>query len=183
MEFNTNKARWESGDGGDWVAFQTNDPSAAINLINAFREGQAYHVVVEPERKKRSLDANAYAWVLIGKMADALTREAHGLTAYSKEDVYLIMLKRYGQGGVAKIKNSDIPAFKRAWKYCEPHEKLWDANAAYMRFWVGSSNYNVEEMGVFINGIVAECQNMGIETITPDEQAKLLSLWKTRDTQ
>lgn len=181
MEFNTNKARWESGDGGDWVAFQTQDPSAAINLINAFREGVAYHVVVEPAMKKRSLDANAYAWVLITKMADMLTREAHGMTAYSKEDVYLIMLKRYGQGGVVKIKNNDLQTFKRAWKYCEQHEKLWDKDATYMRFWVGSSNYNVEEMTVFINGIVAECQNMGIETITPAEQANLLSLWGSRD--
>ena len=177
IEFVTSKARWESDQGGDWVAFKTTDLTVAAQLVNTFREGGEYRVSVVRPTKKRSLDANAYCWVLIGKMADALTKEAHGLVAYSKDDVYLMMLKKYGQGGVAKIKNSDVPAFQKAWKYSEPHEKLWDKAATYMRFWVGSSNYDTHEMAVFIDGIIAECHNMGIETITPDEKAKLVSLW------
>lgn len=31
-----------------------------------------YEVTVKEQRKKRSLDANAYAWVLIGKLADVM---------------------------------------------------------------------------------------------------------------
>src|SRR5574344_63666 len=52
--------------------------------------------------KKRSLDANAYAWVLMTKIADALTASKATVT---KDDVYLDMLKCYGQGGVVKIKD------------------------------------------------------------------------------
>lgn len=33
---------------------------------------KAYDLTVKEHRKKRSLDANAYAWVLIGKLADAM---------------------------------------------------------------------------------------------------------------
>ena len=40
-------------------------------------------------RKKRSLDANSYAWVLITKIAD--------IQRTSKDEVYIEMLKRYGQ--------------------------------------------------------------------------------------
>ena len=40
-------------------------------------------------RKKRSLDANAYFWVLVGKIADKLRA--------SKDEIYFEMLKKYGQ--------------------------------------------------------------------------------------
>ena len=132
-------------------------------------------VSIEKYAEKRSLDANAYAWKLLGELADKLTAE--GGAAYSKDDMYLIMLKRYGQGGLAKILNRDVDQFKRAWKYCEEHEKLIDENATYFRFWVGSSNYDTQEMSQFINGIVAECKEQGIPTETPEQQARYLDAW------
>ena len=46
-------------------------------------------VDISQQRKKRSLDANSYAWVLITKIADVLRT--------SKEELYIEMLKRYGQ--------------------------------------------------------------------------------------
>jgi hypothetical protein len=33
-------------------------------------------------------------------------------------------------------------------------------------------------MSIFIDGIVQECKNVGIETMTPDEILKMESLWK-----
>ena len=126
---------------------------------------------IEFKRKynKRSLDANAYCWHLIGEIADALN--------VSKDIVYIIMLKRYGQGGVAKIKQKDEEAFKKQVKYWERHERLTDENASYFRFWVGSSNYNTREMSVFIDGIVSECKELGIETMTPSELARMKAEW------
>ena len=44
---------------------------------------------VKEYHEKRSLSANAYAWALINKIADALRK--------SKEDVYFQMLKDYGR--------------------------------------------------------------------------------------
>ncbi|MDQ9744386.1 hypothetical protein RF397_17385, partial [Acinetobacter baumannii] len=54
-----------------------------------------YIAQIKEYRKKRSLDANAYCWKLIGDIADALRT--------SKEEVYLLMLKRYGQGGMVSL--------------------------------------------------------------------------------
>ena len=132
-------------------------------------------VSVEKYAENRSLDSNRYAWILLSALADALTDERG--EAYSKEDAYLDMLKRYGQGGIVKIPNKDVSAFKRSWKYCEEHEKLYDENAVYYRFWVGSSNYDTQEMSQFINGIVAECREQGIPTETPEQQARFLDEW------
>ena len=89
------------------------------------------------------------------------------------------MLKQYGQGGVAKIPINDVEKFKRQYKYVEEHERFPDDNGArYLRFWVGSSHYDTEEMSIFIDGIVSEAEELGIQTKTPDELANMLSLWE-----
>ena len=110
---------------------------------------------------------------MIGKIADVI--------GASKDEVYLTMLKRYGQTGVAKIKDKDLENFCRTYKYCAPHEKLQrDKDASYMRFWVGSSHYNQQEMNSFINGIIDECKDLGIETMTPEELSVLNELQDKR---
>lgn len=128
--------------------------------------------------KKRSLDSNAYAWVLMGKIADALTATKATTT---KDDVYLEMLKRYGQGGIVKIKDGDSDKWKRAWKYTEPHETLTTENAQYWRFYVGSSEYDSAEMSVFINGIIEDAKELGIETLPSDELERMMGKWASTD--
>lgn len=125
---------------------------------------------IKQYRKKRSLNANAYAWVLITEIANKLRA--------SKEEIYFIMLKRYGQGGQAKIPIAKAELFKRQWKYIEQDEQYPDDRGArFFRFWVGSSHYNTEEMSIFIDGIVSEAEELGIQTKTPDQIADMVSLW------
>ncbi len=125
-------------------------------------------ITIKPFRKKRSLDQNSYAWLLIGKIADKLRT--------SKDEVYLTMLRRYGQGGVIKVQPQNEEAILSAIKYYERHEKLYSDTEKYYRIWAGSSGYNTEEMTVFVDGIISEAQGLGIETMTPDELAEMRSL-------
>lgn len=125
-------------------------------------------ITIKPYRKKRSLDQNSYAWTLIGKIADKLRT--------SKDEVYLAMLKRYGQGGVIKVQPQNEEAILSAIKYYEPHEKLYTETDKYYRIWAGSSGYTSEEMTVFVDGIISEAKGLGIETMTPDELAEMRSL-------
>ena len=125
-------------------------------------------ITVKKWREKRSLDANAYLWVLIGKIADAL-RE-------SKEDIYFDSLKCYGQGGAVSVEERFADDFRRSYKY---HEELGksDLNGktfVHFRFLVGSSEYNTEEMSILIDGFVREAKNLGIETMSPEELNSLL---------
>ena len=129
-------------------------------------------ITVKPFRKRRSLDQNSYAWELIGKMADKL--------GSSKDEVYLLMLKRYGQGGVIKVQPQNEEAILSAIKYYERHEKLYSGDDKYYRIWAGSSGYNTEEMTIFIDGVISEAQNLGIETMTTDQLAEMRSLEESR---
>lgn len=145
-------------------------------LLSFLKKLRGFDIAAELSKwtKKRSLDSNAYAWVLMTRIADELTKAGSTVT---KDDVYLDMLKCYGQGGVVKIKDADAEKWKRAWKYTEPHEKLTQENAQYWRFWVGSSEYDSAEMSVFINGIIDDAKELGIETLPKEELERMMTQW------
>ena len=46
----------------------------------------------------------------------------------------------------------------------------------HIRAGVGTAKYNTTEMWHFIQGVIAEAQDLGIETKTPEELAKLEGL-------
>jgi hypothetical protein len=47
----------------------------------------------------------------------------------------------------------------------------------FYRIYRGSHTYNTEEMQKLIAGTVQECENVGIETATPNEIAKMIAQW------
>ena len=127
-------------------------------------------IEVKEYRKGRSLNANNYCWKLLTEIANVLRAD--------KEEIYLQMLKRYGQGGVVKIPHDMADKFERAYKYHEKHETLPDEEkATYYRFWVGSSEYDTKEMAILIDGVVSECKELGIETMLPSELMALKEAW------
>ena len=170
MELNFDKAKWTQDGDGFWLCLRVSAPALARRFVGEMKAA-LYTAILSEGRKKRSLDANAYLWVLCGKMADKLR--------ISKDEVYLDMLKAYGQGGVVKIPNKHVEHFKRSFKYHEKHESLPDEEAAqYFRFWVGSSAYDTKEMSILIDGVVQEAKTLGIETATPEELERLKAGWK-----
>lgn len=136
-------------------------------LFNQDREKQ---FEIKEHREKRSLNANAYAWALIGKIADAMR--------LSKDECYLLMLKRYGQSELVSVRSEvNISGY---FKYYE------DAGTAihggkgytYYRLYKGSSEYDTHEMAILIDGIVSEAQDLGIETLPPDEIRRITEKWQ-----
>ena len=149
------------------ITLMVNEKNDLLCGYDELKDIEKLSIEIKPYRKKRSLDQNAYAWVLIGKIADKLRT--------SKDEVYLDMLKRYGQGGVIKVQPQNEKVILAALKYYEPHEKLYTEKDKYYRIWAGSSGYNTEEMTIFVDGIISEAQELGIQTLTPDELAEMRS--------
>ena len=124
---------------------------------------------VKEHKHKRSLNANAYYWVLINKIADALNQ--------SKEFVHMCMLKQYGQRYVVCVPY--YTPIESLVKYYEQDgvrkqgDKLFKTYIVYLP----SSEMNTYEMSKLIDGTVEEAQSMGIETMTPDETAHLKAMW------
>lgn len=108
-------------------------------------------------KKHRSLNQNAYAWELINELGNKLNK--------SKEDIYLQMLKDYGQSSIVSMLSSISPI--GYFKYYEEIGKgiVNDKEFTHYKIYKGSSEYDTKEMTIFINGVIQECENVGIHTI------------------
>ena len=116
---------------------------------------------------KRSLDSNAYAWKLISEMADKLSLND---IVMSKDSVYFNMLRDYGQSTFIKLMQ-DINPRDYGIKYFEVKQE--DTKGTTYKVYKGSSEFDSREMTIFIKGIVQECEQLGIETLTPRELEEL----------
>ena len=159
IEFTSKKPKITSGETVE-VTFTA--PKAKLEALT--------NLTVKQHREKRSLDANAYAWVLITAIADEVRA--------SKDEIYFEMLKKYGQGELISVKTGiDISGFV---KYSEVagYGKVNGVEFTHYRVFKGSSEYDTKEMTIFIDGIVSEAQGLGIDTRTPEELAEMKSLWE-----
>lgn len=121
-------------------------------------------------RKKRSNNANGYAWHLLNEMSNVLRA--------SKDDIYVQMLKRYGQSEmVSVLSDIDVSGY---FKYYEPiaNTTLQGKEFTHYRVYKGSSEYDTREMSIFIDGIVSEAKELNIETMPESEIERLKELWK-----
>lgn len=62
---------------------------------------------IKEYKQKRSLDSNAYAWVLLGKLQDQLH--------IPKEDIYRDLIKNIGSFEIVPVKNEAVERFRQAW--------------------------------------------------------------------
>lgn len=120
---------------------------------------------VKEIRKKRTLTSNAYAWELITQLANVLR--------ISKEDLYLKMLEDYGQSSLISVKSDiDISGFVKYYKEVG-RSFLNGTEFKHIRIYKGSSQFDTYEMGIFIDGIIHECESVGIPTLTKEQVSNL----------
>lgn len=129
-----------------------------------------YVFEIKEYKQKRSLNANAYCWVLINKIANILRK--------SKEEVYLQMLIDYGQSEMVSILSSiDVKGYFKY--FTEAGRSVLNGKEfTHYKIYKGSSEYDTREMAILIDGIVSECKELDIETMTPAELQSLKESWR-----
>ena len=163
---------WKSGK--IIIGFELNEePTEAINNIGLCEK---LSITVKKFRQKRSLDANAYCWAIITKIAN------HPDIKSSKEEVYEEMLQKYGF--LYQDEEGYIPVTVKAgvdMSKIEGHWKFYKSNGKFDSYLMikGSSEYDTVEMSHFIDMVVQEAKELGIETLTPDELERIKATWKT----
>lgn len=131
---------------------------------------------IKEYRQKRSLDSNAYCWVLLGKLQDKLH--------IPKEEIYRDLIKNIGSYEVIPVKNEAVERFVQAWKHngigwvCETTKSKLEGFTNVLAYY-GSSTYNTKEMSRLIELIVQECKQLNIETKSKSEIDSLLKQWES----
>lgn len=147
-----------------------NEEQILKSLFDDLNGVEKLSIKIDKHREKRSLNANNYAWKLLTEIGNVLRA--------NKEDIYLLMLKRYGQSEIISVL-SHIP-IRDYVKYCEEagESTLNGKQFKHYKVYKGSSEFDTREMSIFLDGIVSEAKELGIPTETPEQIARLKSLWK-----
>lgn len=155
--------------GGVLLQLAIDNRQAATACYEELKDAEKLSIKIDKYREKRSLNANNYAWKLLTEIGNRLRM--------SKEEVYFLMLKRYGQSEMISVQ-AHIPISEYI-KYSEEVGEGTVNGKLFKHYLVfkGSSEFNKEEMSIFIDGVVSEAKDLGIQVETPDQIAKLKNLW------
>lgn len=153
-----------------------------VKLESDFREqfdrlnGKPVDVKINLYKDKRSLDANAYAWAMIHKIAYVIREEPvityrklirdfsckTKVTCVKAEDMES-EIQEFTQGHFGRMVDIGDSRFPG---YVVLHKKY------------GSSSFDTAQMSAFIEIIQNQCRELGIETEDPNKIKSMLEEWK-----
>lgn len=157
------------------ITFEVNEQINASDMVDELRECEKLSLKVCKFSKKRSLDANAYCWVLIGKIAEK--------TKARVEDVYRAAIKEIGGNyDVVCVQNVAVEQLCNGWAR---NGLGWQTDTMPSKIegctnvilYYGSSTYDTAQMHRLIEIILQDCTALGIEVKSSEEIDSLLNSW------
>lgn len=143
--------------------------------IDALRDFDL-RIALKKWRSKRSLTANAYYWVLVGKIADAVKQP--------QPVIHNLLLRRYGVLDI--VGGQTLTVFIPDTDEAENEVLMKDTyhlrqtshviagkngNLRAYRVILGSSYYDTKQFSTLLDGAISEAKELGLETL-PDEELK-----------
>lgn len=148
------------------------DLGKAMAIVRNHKD-KLYDLEIKEHRQKRSLDANAYSWVLINKIADALRLTPKEVYRQAIQDIA-------GNHEIVPIKTEAADKFKQVWESqglgwpCVDIGRSKIDGYRNMKAYYGSSTYDTRQMSLLIDHLIQDCKALDIETLPPDKLALLL---------
>lgn len=145
----------------------TNKPNILLQIMSKvlfeLDKEKRYQIIIQEESKKRTNTQNNYYWELNYQLASSLNT--------SSNELHFELLKRYSPAIVMKLPIQTDP--KDYVKYYEKYKTEDGEKAIYYKVYKGSSDMNTKEFKALLEGIRSECEEVGIEVLTPSEMAQL----------
>ena len=174
MEAQFEKAKMITDAEGTWLAIKM--PRWNIMSFLETMKPKKYTCIIKEFRKKRSQDANAYMWVMVGKIAAAVLA--------TPEEVYRDLLKDIGDNyEVFAVRNEFVERFPDIWAadhigwIAENIGPSSEEGHTNFRCFYGSSVYDTKQMSRLIDRVIEECKELGIETLSEMELSRLKEEW------
>lgn len=164
----------ETGDMEISFIVSSGDKPVTRKVIEKAKSFAKLNIDITEYRKARSLDANAYMWVLLEQLAEALKTTAidlykkyvHEVGVYKdfemREEVSKTFIHLWQEKGIAWL-----------------IDKLDSVGGnVTLRAFYGSSVYNTKQMSRLIESVVEDCKHAGIPTLSDIELKSLIGKWK-----
>ena len=157
------------------ISFEINEKNDFKLMVDELKDCEKLSIDVKPWRKKRSLDANAYCWVLIDKLSERLGE--------SKESIYRKYIRDIGGNSeTVCVKNQAVERLCQGWQrngigWLTESFASKIPGCTNVILYYGSSVYDTAQMARLLDLIIADCKDQGIPTETPNEIKNILSMW------
>lgn len=168
--------RWMEDGSGTWLCVKA-PRRQAEQICRDAKDGKQYDVKITEHRNRRSLDANAYFWVLAGKLAAKLN--------ISPNEIYRQYIPDIADNyTIVPVKEKLLKQWDHIW--CAGHIGRMTEDMGPCRnipgyhnvmSFFGSSDYDTKQMSRLIDLIVQDCKAQGVETLTPRELDAMKSRW------
>lgn len=154
--------------------------SEIMKSANEF-QGKVVEISIQEykEKRKRSLDANNYMWLLFDKIAK------HPSIKSNKDEIYIHMLEKYGVFIYVPATEEQIADLRKVFRIVRERGECFletrsgrELTCQTCQCYKGSSLYDIKEMAHLVDGVVSDAKELGIDTMTPTELEKMKSSWK-----
>ena len=133
-------------------------------------------IEIKKAQKHRSMEANRYAWVLI----DQIAARQH----VKKSEIYRNAIRDIGGvSSTGMMKTDAIPIFREIWEskglgnQIEVEDTEEETGWSSVRIYYGSSTYDSAQMSALLDSLIQDAEALGIPTITPKEEERMLGKW------
>lgn len=161
------------------VTLEMNERNSTLEMLNELKSQEMLTLKFAKFKKSRSLDANAYAWVLIGKIAEK--------TNVPKNEVYLEAVRNMGGNyEIVCCQDDAVDSLCRIWKgkgsndgpgWITETSKSKIDGCTNVWLYYGSSVFDSDQMNRMISNLQQDCISLGIEVRPQSEIDSLLKQW------
>ena len=164
------------GSGKPLLTLEVNENVRTLHeMLDGLRTTERLTIKIGKYKKKRSLDANAYCWTLISKLAEKLNVE--------KTEIYRSAIREIGGNcDTVCVQDKAVQSLRDGWQrngigWITDTMPSKIEGCTNVILYYGSSTYDTAQMSRLINIIVEDCKAQGIETRSEEELDSLLSQW------
>lgn len=129
--------------------------------VSNLDQDKVYDVKIEPFSEKRTKSMNSYYWVLVTELASKLNT--------SKDELHAELIKRYApRDYLSMLSQVNINDYFSYYDLQTTYKNGGNTFKSYLVY-KRSSDMNKNEFRGLLDGLISECHECGISTMTPQE--------------
>lgn len=158
-------------DGSTSIVLRTNS-NVNYDILNLF--GQQIECAVKKIKAKKTVNANNYCWELCAQIAASMY--------LSSVDIYKEAIRQRGMYKDYEVPEDEIKKTNETWCsfglgwFTEKVDNASD-NKVILRCYYGTSSYSSAQLGMVINYLTEEANDLGLTTLSNKKKNELINNW------
>lgn len=148
-----------------------------INTLEEIENASELDLEITEHKEKRRINANNYFWLMLQKLCNK--QDLDTIEEYRRR------VKELGIFRIFRIEKENVKTIKKIWEekgiawFVEEFDTEYKGDVEFktLHLYYGSSSFDKKQMSRLIDGVVQDCQAVGIETKTEAEIKSLLESW------